>query len=32
MKGGQDVATFHGAVNVGNMGDSPTPSTDRLFD
>lgn len=32
MKSGQDVATFHGAANVRNMGDGPKSSMDCLFD
>lgn len=32
MKSGQDVATFHGAGNVRNMGHGPKSSTDCLLD
>lgn len=31
MKSGQDVATFHGATNVRNMGDGPKSFTDYVF-
>lgn len=32
MQSGQEVATFHGAANVRNMGDGPKSSMGSLFD
>lgn len=32
MKSGQNVATFHGAANLRNMGDGPKSPADYLLD